>query len=466
MKPRGMDAKKTIATFVFSLIRARSKNKDLARRESIFYILLLASVILSFLALIVIALKDLQSESHSSLVSIGFICIFFTSLYPMSQKGWYKQSAYLFVLLYYVFVTNSAISWGVGAPQGILTYALIIVMAGILVHSTFSFVMTFLISSTVFVLILLQTQGIVPLTEMQNDVVVPLGIGDGVIFSATFLLIALVSWVFNRESEKALHRAQRSEAALRRQRNELEKHVERKTRELRFAQAEKLGQMHRFVELGKLASGFVHDLANSVNIVSVNLSQIKHKKYFINDAKELVTQAQIGTKRLENFLTAARKQINNKDAREQFWVHKEIEQVIEVLGYKAKKAHVRILFNTNRRIKTFGNSTRFHQVMSNLISNAIDAYDNSRTDDRVAHITLQKKDSIITIKIIDFGSGISKKDLPHIFEPLFTTKEDKSGTGIGLSIALDIVKKDFLGMIDAESTPQKGTIFTVEFPQQ
>jgi signal transduction histidine kinase len=69
----------------------------------------------------------------------------------------------------------------------------------------------------------------------------------------------------------------------------------------------------------------------------------------------------------------------------------------------------------------------------------------------------------VCIDITDTGPGISEEHLPHIFEPFFTTKDEGKGTGLGLSLAYRIIQNHG-GHIHAESSPGKGTTFTIELP--
>ena len=69
----------------------------------------------------------------------------------------------------------------------------------------------------------------------------------------------------------------------------------------------------------------------------------------------------------------------------------------------------------------------------------------------------------IVIDVRDTGCGISEEHLPYIFDPFFTTKEVGKGTGLGLSVSYGIIKKHG-GRITVDSTPGKGSTFTVELP--
>jgi signal transduction histidine kinase len=104
-------------------------------------------------------------------------------------------------------------------------------------------------------------------------------------------------------------------------------------------------------------------------------------------------------------------------------------------------------------------SDQIHQVMLNLLLNALQAIDQKG---KIA-VTVERQQSSAVIEVADNGRGISPELLPNIFRPFFTTKGD--GTGLGLSLARRIVE-DHQGRIDVTSTVGKGTTFAVVLPLQ
>jgi signal transduction histidine kinase len=79
---------------------------------------------------------------------------------------------------------------------------------------------------------------------------------------------------------------------------------------------------------------------------------------------------------------------------------------------------------------------------------------------------LQGKEGVyFCIEVRDEGKGVAKKDMPHLFEPFFSTKDVGQGTGLGLSIAYGIVC-DHGGWIDVESKRGRGSCFSVYLPQK
>ena len=70
---------------------------------------------------------------------------------------------------------------------------------------------------------------------------------------------------------------------------------------------------------------------------------------------------------------------------------------------------------------------------------------------------------LVEIKVTDTGRGISREDLSKIFDPFFSTKKEGKGLGLGLSVVHSIIERH-KGSISAESTPGKGTMFTITLP--
>jgi signal transduction histidine kinase len=71
----------------------------------------------------------------------------------------------------------------------------------------------------------------------------------------------------------------------------------------------------------------------------------------------------------------------------------------------------------------------------------------------------------IQITVRDTGSGITEEDIPHIFEPFYTTKKEGKGTGLGLSVVYGIIERHS-GSISVESKQGMGTTFTITLPRQ
>ena len=112
--------------------------------------------------------------------------------------------------------------------------------------------------------------------------------------------------------------------------------------------------------------------------------------------------------------------------------------------------------------------TQISQAIYNLVINASEAiakYKKSVDDDRNHAIRIRtfKEDDQVVVTIFDTGSGVSKSNIPRIYEPFFTTKATGQGKGLGLTISNEIVRS-YGGHIEVDSEEKKGTTFKVSFP--
>ncbi len=104
---------------------------------------------------------------------------------------------------------------------------------------------------------------------------------------------------------------------------------------------------------------------------------------------------------------------------------------------------------------------QINQVFMNILVNAGQAIEK----DGVMTIHTSHQRDMVVISITDNGSGIKKEDIAHIFDPFFTTKEVGKGTGLGLNVAYNIIKKHG-GTLTVESIVGQGTTFTISLPVQ
>jgi signal transduction histidine kinase len=107
------------------------------------------------------------------------------------------------------------------------------------------------------------------------------------------------------------------------------------------------------------------------------------------------------------------------------------------------------------------------QVFQNLIGNAADAIREKYGTGSRGTIKLTSKclDGRITVLVADDGCGIPKAHLTRVFEPFYTTKDEKHGSGQGLAIARDIVERGHGGTLSVQSEVGRGTEFRIEVPK-
>ena len=397
-----------------------------------------------------------------SLVAFSALFLSFICLLVASRRGYWKVASYLLILLYGAGSTYSLYQWGFDLPQAILGYASIIVISSVLIGTRFGLIMTGILCAITLSIGSLQAHNLINTKHYWRSQ--PPDTDDPIQQSAVFLLIATVTWLSNREIGRSLERARASEKSLREERDLLEVRVQRRTDELREAQAEKVAQLYRFSEFGRLATGIFHDLINPLTAVSLNVNALNvddPKK--VEETKRFVSKAVNATKRIEDLLHTAQKQISRSVEKEEFEMNTEIHEVLTLLQHKAQQAAVEIAFKSKTPVWIHGNSTRFHQIMANLISNGIDSHEQSNRSDKKVSVSVRRDDDNICIEVSDRGVGVPNKIRGKIFEPFFSTRLNYGGSGIGLSTVKECVEQDFHGKISVRDGIEGGSTFSISF---
>jgi signal transduction histidine kinase len=127
---------------------------------------------------------------------------------------------------------------------------------------------------------------------------------------------------------------------------------------------------------------------------------------------------------------------------------KSLETTLTILNHKLK--HGVVVDRDYQRVPFLVNSfgSELNQVWTNIIDNAIDAMAGKGQ----LRVRTYRDDDCVVVEIGDNGPGIPPENMPHIFEPFYTTKAVGDGTGLGLDTAQRIVKKH-RGSIQVASKP-------------
>ncbi|HEX5744267.1 MAG TPA: ATP-binding protein [Candidatus Saccharimonadales bacterium] len=445
-------------------IKPISTDSDLAEREIVLNCLLTGILALAVVALIAtIITPPIAHETFypervlNNLFTIAFIIgLYFFARY----RRHYKAVAAILTLLIIAFGCYIALQWGMLNPVGVLLLSLAVVMAGILIGARYSLYVSLFLLALFIYLHHGENSG------MLHPDISWLGskptVGDVVGFSAILFLIALVSWLFNRQMELSLRRARRSEKALQRQKSLLEVKVQKRTQELEAARLEQLTELYRFAELGRLSTALFHDLANHLTNISVDMEGLDPED------RDILRRMRSNVRHIDDVVKRVRQQIQGKSNVEAFNVMHELNEVIDMLSFNASQAGVNMMLepgNVRPSLSYKGDLTRFRQVLMNIVSNAMEAYQGKRGDtgERSVVISLERVKTTLTIRITDYGSGIPPTKIKKIFEPFYTTKP--KGVGIGLFIVRQVVRNDFGGSIDVTSNKRQGTTFSITLPK-
>ncbi|MCF8127372.1 MAG: PAS domain S-box protein [Deltaproteobacteria bacterium] len=236
-------------------------------------------------------------------------------------------------------------------------------------------------------------------------------------------------------------------------------------------------RVDRLAEVGRIASGIVHELNNPVAVIGeisgwIGAVASDAEGLAEEDREEIKTSVRhIGeqTKRcrnitgqLLNFVRESKLSTTSLDA------HELLKETVKLLTPELKFTDVEVVYNfMESPIFIDSDKQLLEQVFVNFISNAV--YAVKEKGDKRGRITLETyldetgDSAMVEINISDTGVGISKKDQKSIYEYFYTTKPPGKGTGLGLPISRDIIK-NLGGSISFVSEPGEGTTFTVRLP--
>ena len=257
----------------------------------------------------------------------------------------------------------------------------------------------------------------------------------------------------------------------------------------------KILQQEKMASIGQLAAGVAHEINNPIGFISSNLRTLqkyftklsdfisiqdqalqaignrasqesiseawaaKKLGYISEDVGDLITESLDGAERVRKIVQDL-KTFSRVDESEWMFANlvECLESTINIVWNEIKyKATLVRNFAELPPVQCYPH--QLSQVFMNLLINAAQAIE------REGQITLKawQEDETVLFSFTDTGSGIPEANLSQIFEPFFTTKEVGKGTGLGLGLSYEIVKKH-QGEILVESEEGKGTTFTVRIP--
>ncbi len=294
--------------------------------------------------------------------------------------------------------------------------------------------------------------------------------------------------------------------------------------QLQQAQSQ-LVQQEKMASLGQLLAGVAHEINNPVSFISCNINpateyaqellqllelyqqyypqpvteiaeelELVELDFIATDFPKLLSSMEEGAKRICSIVKSLKNfSHNDQEECKLIDIHQNIDSTLLILQHRLKPKSRRCEI---KLIKEYGELPLIkcypgllNQVFMNLLSNAIDALEESRDEQSISKITLGESrlnnsqlttinspmlvistqvidgsSPKVAIRIIDNGSGIPPSIQEKIFDPFFSTKPVGKGTGLGLAISYQIVVEQHQGQLHCRSTPGQGTEFVIELP--
>lgn len=246
--------------------------------------------------------------------------------------------------------------------------------------------------------------------------------------------------------------------------------------EERLALETDLRNTAQLATIGQLAAEIAHEVGTPLNVVSgrarAMVKRADDPEAVHKNASIIAEQAGRITRIIERLLDVARRKVGTAE-RGDIDLNRLASDTIELLEYQLGSARVVTRLMLDRPLMTVtGQRDQLQQVLLNLYMNAIQAMPEGGTIEVITYPVARRRPGLevdperryAVLEVADSGIGISEKDRAKIFEPFYTSKADRGGTGLGLSVAHGIVK-DHDGWIEIDDRGAgPGTIFRVFLP--
>ena len=242
-------------------------------------------------------------------------------------------------------------------------------------------------------------------------------------------------------------------------------------------------ERERLVSLGQLIGGIAHNLKTPIMSISGAAEGLTDlvKEYeasvgdpevtvqdhhdIAKDMKDWIEKIHSYTEYMSDIITAVKGQAvtMSEEQAVSFTLDELVKRVNILMKHELKNALVElnVSMQVNEQTVLKGNINSLVQVINNMISNAIQAYD-GKPDNKI-DLILKKENNNIIISVKDYGCGLPDEVQKKLFKEMITTK-GKNGTGLGLFMSYSTIRAHFNGNMTFETEQGKGTTFNIILP--
>lgn len=223
----------------------------------------------------------------------------------------------------------------------------------------------------------------------------------------------------------------------------------------------------RHVAMGEMIGMIAHQWRQPITVIAMGANNMLADialetvdiENFKHESQQILKQTEYLSKTIDDFRTFFRPN-KEKDEIKVIDIFLEAKQI---MGKSFEHHNIELVLSDHSSEMILTYSRELLQVVLNLLKNAKEALEAKKVQNAYIHVNIESFTDSIVITVCDNGGGIEETLIDRIFEPYFSTKDAKTGTGLGLHMSKTIVEKHLHGSIRA-SNSDKGACFTVTLP--
>jgi signal transduction histidine kinase len=228
---------------------------------------------------------------------------------------------------------------------------------------------------------------------------------------------------------------------------------------------EQLVQSRKIASIGTLTAGIAHEINNPINNISLILESLLEDEHTMDSAErrrlyqEAMDQADRASEIVKNLLEFSRA---SHPRMEDTRLEEVVDKTFRLVKNELDLHHIRFVKEVDCNFPPLQlDKGGLQQVLLNLFMNGIQAME--KGGELKAVIRAAETPAEARIDIVDTGPGIPPEHISQVFDPFFTTKKVGVGTGLGLSVSYNIIKKSG-GRMEVDSRPGQGACFSIFLP--
>ena len=229
----------------------------------------------------------------------------------------------------------------------------------------------------------------------------------------------------------------------------------------------------RQAQLGEMISMIAHQWRQPLAAISATAIDMKMKIHFHptkDENNELLTYLD---NELDDIETYTQNLTHTIDDFRDFYkpdkkpetksINDPVKKAFSIVKTAFESDHIEVNFSLDSNIETELYEHELIQVFLNIFKNSQDNFESKEVEHKEISVTTKEDDNFIIARLCDNGGGISNDIIDKIFEPYFSTKSEKNGTGLGLYMSLKIIEEHHKGKIEVKNSGE-GVCFTIKIP--